>query len=348
MRCLKKAVQLFVLPTVVLAAVFLWQIVAIAGDTLNRIKSRGDLRCGVSEGIQGFSIKEPDGRWTGMDVDFCRVLSAAVLGNAEKVKFLPLKTSERFPSLRSGEIDVLVRNTTWTLEREATMEVIFAGILYYDGQSFLVPASSGIKEISQLNEKTICVVKSTTDEVNLADYFQGRKWSYQPVVLESHNKASEIFFEGRCTAFTSERPQLSALKLKAPGGPQDYVILSEQISKEPLGPVVRRGDDEWLILVRSVLYLLIRAEELGVSRENLHSVLIDSPDPGIKRWLEVDGSIARALQIPPNWSKRAIEAAGNYGEIFDRNFGTQSILKLDRGLNRLYTQGGLMYSPPFR
>jgi general L-amino acid transport system substrate-binding protein len=319
-----------------------------AGDTLNRIKSRGDLRCGVSEGIQGFSIKDADGRWTGMDADFCRALSAAVLGDAQKVNYFPLKTSERFPSLKSGEIDVLVRNTTWTLERETTLEVIFAGILLYDSQSFLVPANSGIHELSQLNEKTICVVKSTTDEINLGDYFRGKKWTYQPLVLDSHPKAWEAFMEGRCEAITSERPQLSGLKLKAPGGPQSYLILPEGISKEPLGPVVRRGDDEWFSLVRTVLYLLVRAEELGVSRENIHSVFIDSPDPAMKRWMEVDGTIARALQIPSGWSKRVIETTGNYGEIFERNLGMQSVLKLDRGLNRLYTQGGLMYAPPFR
>jgi len=319
-----------------------------AGDTLGRIKSRGNLRCGVSEGITGFSIKDADGRWSGMDVDFCRALSAAVLGNAQKASFFPLKTSERFPSLKSGEIDVLVRNTTWTLEREATLEVIFAGILFYDAQSFLVPANSGIKELSQLNEKTICVIKSTTDEINLGDYFRGKKWSYQPLILETHPKAWEAFMEGRCTAVTSERPQLSALKLNAPGGPQSHIILPEVISKEPLGPVVRRGDDEWFSLVRSVLYLLIRAEELGVSRDNIHSVFIDSPDPAIKRWMGVDGTIARALQIPPGWTKRVIETTGNYGEIFERNLGMQSVLKLERGLNRLYTQGGLMYAPPFR
>lgn len=348
MRCLKKALQLFVFLIVVSAVAAFSPNSLYAGDTLNHIKSRGNVRCGVSEGIQGFSIKDPEGQWTGMDVDFCRALSAAILGDAQKVIFFPLKASERFPSLKTGEVDILVRNTTWTLERESTLEVLFAGVLYYDGQSFLVPAKSNIHDLSQLNGETICVVKSTTNEVNLGDYFQDRNWNYQPLILASHGKAAEAFFGGRCAAFTSERPLLAGLKLKAPGGPQEYVILPEQISKEPLGPLVRRGDDEWFTLVRSVLYLLVRAEEIGVSRENFHTFFGDNPKPSIKRWFEVDGAIAHALHIPPGWSKRVIETTGNYGEMFDRHFGMQSVLKLERGLNRLYTQGGLMYAPPFR
>jgi general L-amino acid transport system substrate-binding protein len=347
MRCLIKSIALLVFVTVGLPAVFYSQMPADAGDTLNRIKSRGNLRCGVSDGVQGFSIKDPDGRWAGMDADFCRALAAAVLGDGEKAIFFPLKTSERFPSLMAGEIDVLVRNTTWTLEREATMEVIFAGVLYYDGQSFLVPAKSNIHDLSQLNDTTICAVKGTTHEMNLGNYFRSKNWNYQPLIVESQAKAGEALFEGRCMAFTSERPQLTAMKQKAPGGPQEYVILPVQISKEPMGPVVRRGDDAWFTLVRTVLYLLISAEEKGITRANLHSVLKESPDPAVKRVPELDRIIARGLQIQPGWAERALGTAGNYGEMFERNFGSQSVLKLERGLNRLFTQGGLMYSPPF-
>jgi general L-amino acid transport system substrate-binding protein len=320
---------------------------ADAGDTLTRVKARSNVRCGVSDGILGFSLKGSDGLWSGMDADFCRALAAAVLGDPEKAVFVSLAASARFPSLKAGEVDVLVRNTTWTLEREATLEVMFAGILYYDGQSFLVPAKSGVQELSQLNGTSICVVKGTTHEGNLADFFRGRGWSYQPVIVESQAGAAEALFSGRCQAFTSERPQLSTMRLKAPGGAEEYLILSDQISKEPMGPVVRRGDDEWFTLVRWLLLTLIRAEEIGITRENLRSRLETAADDGGRRWKELDGTISKALGIPPGWATRAIECVGNYGEVFERNLGSQSALKLHRNLNRLWTQGGLMYAPPF-
>ncbi len=321
---------------------------AQAGDTLTRIKSRAKLRCGVSDGVPGFSFKEADGRWTGMDADFCRALAAAVLEDPGKVEFISLAASARFPSLKAGEIDVLVRNTTWTLEREATLELMFAGVLYYDGQSFLVPARSGVTDISGLDGATICVVKGTTHEANLSHQFRVRNLNFQPLIMESLAKAADALFSGQCTAFTSERPQLTAVRLKAPGGPEDYVILPEQISKEPMGPVVRRGDDEWFTIVRWVLFGLIAAEEIGISKSNLQSRLDTATDPVMERWLDMDRIISKALGIPPGWATRALETAGNYGEIFERNFGAQSPLKLDRGLNRLWTQGGLMVSPPLR
>lgn len=321
---------------------------AEAGDTLTRIKARAKLRCGVSDGVPGFSFKEPDGRWTGMDADFCRALAAAVLEDPGKVDFIPLAASARFPSLKAGEIDVLARNTTWTLEREATLEVMFAGVLYYDGQSFLVPAKSGVKDIAGLSGATICAVKGTTHEANLAHHFRVRNWSCQPLILESQAKAADALFSGQCSAFTSERSQLAAVRLKAPGGPEDYVILPEQISKEPMGPVVRRGDDEWYTIVRWVLLTLIAAEEVGISKSNLQSGLDTATDPVMQRWLDMDRIISKALAIPPGWATRALDSAGNYGEMFERNFGAQSPLKLDRGLNRLWTEGGLMYSPPLR
>jgi len=319
---------------------------AEAGDTLTRIKARAKLRCGVSDGVPGFSVKESDGRWSGMDVDFCRSLAAAVLEDAGKVEFIALAASARFPSLKAGEIDVLARNTTWTLEREAALAVMFAGALYYDGQSFLVPAKSGVHGLSQLNGTTICVIKGTTHETNLADHFRARNWSYQPIVVETQGQAAEALFSGKCQAFTSERPQLTAMRLKAPGGPEEYVILPDQISKEPMGPVVRRGDDEWFTIVRWVLFTLIGAEEAGITRSNAHSRLETKTDPSVQRWLELDGIISRALTIPPGWAKRAVESVGNYGEMFERNFGSQSGLNIERGLNRLWNQGGLMYSPP--
>ncbi len=347
MRSMKKTRRLVFLIVSMLAALQ-FQSPAEAGDTLTRIKARGNLLCGVSDGVPGFSFKEPDGRWSGMDADFCRALASAVLGDPGKLEFVSLAAAARFPSLKAGEIDVLVRNTTWTLEREATLEVMFAGVLYYDGQCFLVPAKSDVRELSQLNGATICAVKGTTHEANLADHFRARNWTYQPLIVESQAKAADALFSGQCRAFTSERPQLTAMRLKAPDGPEAYLILPEQISKEPMGPVVRRGDDEWFTIVRWVLFTLIAAEEYGISRSNVQSRLEASNDPVVQRWLDVDRINSKALGIPPGWAVRALESGGNYGEIFERNFGSQSPLKLDRGLNRLWTQGGLMVSPPFR
>jgi general L-amino acid transport system substrate-binding protein len=320
---------------------------ADAGDTLTRIKGRGQVRCGVSDGILGFSLKKPDGRWSGMDADFCRALAAAALGDPGKVEFVSLAAAGRFPALKAGEVDVLVRNTTWTLEREATLEVMFAGILYFDGQSFLVPAKNNVYDLSQLNGAAICVVKGTTHEGNLADTFGARNWNYQPVIVESQAKAAEALFSGQCQAFTSERPQLTTMRLNAPDGPEAYLVLPEQISKEPMGPAVRRGDDEWFTIVRWVLFALIRAEEIGFTQSNVRSRLESGTDLRAQRWLELDGMISKALAIPPGWATRALECVGNYGEVFERNLGAESFLKLDRGLNRLWTQGGLMYSPPF-
>ncbi len=320
---------------------------ADAGDTLSRIKAKGILRCGVSDGILGFSSKDPDGRWSGMDVDFCRALATAVLGDPGKATFVSLATSARFSSLKAGEIDVLVRNTTWTLEREATLELMFAGILYFDGQSFLVSAKDNVRELSQLNGATICAVKGSTHEGHLADYFRARNWSYQPVIVDSQAKAAEALFAGQCQAFTSEHPQLTTIRLKAPGGPGQYLILPDQISKEPMSPVVRRGDDEWFTIVRWVLFALIRAEETGITQSNVRSRLEANTDSTVRHWFELDGIISKALTIPPGWATRALESVGNYGEMFERNLGSQSLLKLERGPNRLWTQGGLMYSPPF-
>jgi general L-amino acid transport system substrate-binding protein len=344
---LKKSMNRIIL-SVGLLAVSMTHMPATAGETLARIKAREDVHCGVSDGILGFSIKQSDGRWTGMDVDFCRALTAAVLGDPEKVSFVPLTSAARFASLKAGEIDVLVRNTTWTLEREAGLDVMFAGILYFDGQSFLVPAASKVHEVSQLKGASICVVKGSTHEKNLSDYFRIQNWDYRPLIVDSQAKAFEALLEGRCQAFTSERPQMLAVQLKAQGGPNQYMILPDQISKEPMGPVVRSGDDNWFTVVRWILFSLIRAEETGYTQANVKSRLADGEDATARRWKELDGTISKALGLQPGWAVRAVEASGNYGEMFDRNLGSLSVLKLERGLNRLYTQGGLMYAPPFR
>lgn len=331
----------------VICSCLLFPFAAEAGDALTRIKARGDLRCGISDGILGFSSKDSHGQWSGMDVDFCRALAAAVLGDPGKASFTPLPAASRFPALKEGDVDVLVRNTTWTLEREAVLGILFAGVLYYDGQGFVVPKSSGVRELSQLNGASICVVKGTTHEANLVMKFGLQNMSCRPVPVDSAAKAAAALYEGKCQAYTSERPQMTAVQLGAPGGPDQYVILPDEISKEPLGPAVSRGDEEWFTIVRWVLISLIQAEEGGFTRANIRE-RIGRDDLRSKAWRDLDGLIAKSLGIAPGWGLRAVESVGNYGEIFDRNLGKESPLKLDRGLNRLWTEGGLMYAPPFR
>lgn len=321
---------------------------AQAGDTLTRMKARGKLRCGVSDGIVGLSMKDQNGRWSGMDVDFCRALGAAALGDPEKVSYVPLTAAARFSALKGGEVDVLVRNTTWTLEREAVLEVLFTGILYYDGQGFLVSKSTGVEELAQLNGAPVCVVKGTTHEGNLAQVFGAKGWDFRPVPLESTAKAIEALNEGRCKAFTSERPELITAGIKAAGGPDQYVILPEQISTEPMGPVVRWRDDEWFTIVRWVLFTLIRAEEEEYTQTNVRSRLESQDDFRARSWKEMDGLIAKSLGIEPGWGIRIVESVGNYGEIFKRHLGEHSSLRLERGLNKLWKEGGLMYAPPYR
>lgn len=321
---------------------------AQAGDTLARIEGRKTLNCGVSDGILGLSSKDQKGRWSGMDVDFCRALSAAVLGDPEKAIYVPLTAAARFSALKAGEVDVLARNTTWTLEREAVLGVLFTGILYYDGQGFLVSKSSGVQELAQLNGASVCVVKGTTHEGNLRQIFGTKGWDFQPVPLESPARAIEALHEGRCKAFTSERPQLITASTGAAGGPDQYVILPEQVSTEPMGPVVRWGDDEWLTIVRWVLFTLIRAEEENYTQTNVRSRIESQNDFHARSWKEMDGLVAKSLGIDPGWGIRIVESVGNYGEIFERNLGKHSLLKLERGLNKLWNEGGLMYAPPFR
>ena len=320
---------------------------ATAGDTLPQVKSRGTLRCGVSTGIAGFSIKDASGRWSGLEADFCRAVAAAALGNAEKVTFVPLRASERFPALKSHTIDLLSRLGTWTLSREAGLKVLFPGILLYDGQGFMVPAGSGIKSVGQLNGATICVEKGTTHERNLIEHFMASGQSVQPLVIDSAAGVADAFFAGRCKAYTSDVSQLAVARLRAPAG-QTFDILPEHISKEPLGPAVRSGDDDWLTLVRWVLLALIAAEERGITRDNVRAVLETTKHPALRRALGADGGLAQELGTDPEWALRAVESVGNYGEMFERNLGGHSPLHLERGLNRLWTQGGLMYAPPVR
>jgi len=320
---------------------------AAAGDTLSQIKSRGTLLCGVSQGIVGFSTKDASGQWYGLEVDFCHAVAAAVFGDAKKVTFVPLRASERFPALKSGMIDLLARATAWTLSREASLKMHFPGILFYDGQGFMVPAAGGIKSVGQLNGATICIEKGTTHERNLTDHFTAQGLSVKPLVIDSATEVANALFSGRCQAYTSDVSHLAVARLRAPAG-QTFDILPERISKEPLGPVVRSGDDGWLILVRWVLFALIAAEEQGITRDNVREIRETAQHPALRRALGADGGFGSMLGTDSNWALHAVESVGNYGEMFERNFGVNSPLHLDRGLNRLWTQGGLMYAPPVR
>jgi general L-amino acid transport system substrate-binding protein len=319
-----------------------------AGDVFTGVRSKDAVRCGVSEGLLGFSLKQPSGRWSGLDADFCRAVAAAALGNPEKVVFVPLIASARFLALRSGQIDLLARHTTWTLGREVGLGVNFAGVLYYDGQGFMVARKSGIRKIDSLNGATICVEAETTSEENLQDYFQGRGWKYQPILLKSLVEAIDALSKGRCRAYTSDRSQLASVRATASGGPEAYSVLPGEISKEPLSPAVLRGDEEWSTLVRWVLFALIAAEEHGITRDNLQEKRQQKIDPMLEDFFAASGRYSKALGVKPDWVAKTIESVGNYGEIFDRNLGAQSTLKLERGLNRLWSRGGLMYAPPFR
>ncbi|MCU0836110.1 MAG: amino acid ABC transporter substrate-binding protein [Chromatiaceae bacterium] len=320
---------------------------AHAGEAMDGVKARGELRCGVSEGIAGFSAKDAGGRWTGLDADFCRAVAAAVLGDPAKVKFVPLRSSTRFPALQAGKIDLLVRNTTWTLTREAMLGLQFPAVLFYDGQGFLVPVSAGLTSSKELAGATICVEKGTTHERNLRLYFGRRGMAYTPLVIDSAREVAQALFDGRCQAYSSDASQLAAARLWA-ADPRAYQILPERISKEPLGPVVWGGDPQWTTAVRWVLYGLLLADEHGIDQ-----ALAANPPAEVYGelipWSEAEEvALAKALGMPAGWALRAVQAVGNYGELFERNLGAGSPLGIERGLNRLWTQGGLMYAPPIK
>lgn len=317
-----------------------------AGEVLSSVKAREMLRCGVSENIPGFSERDPDGRWRGLEADFCRAVAAAVLSDPEKVEFIPLRASARFPALRSRRIDLLLGSTSWTLTREAVLKVQFPGILFYDGQGFMVPTAANITTLADLDGATVCVEKGTTHTRTLAAFFKAKGWSVDSRVIDSAPKAAEAFFAGRCRAFTSDAAKLAAMRLHAPGGPQAFAILPELISREPLSPVVWGGDPEWTTVIRWVLKVLILAELHGVTRDNLDGVIADQTNRLL--WVSDDDRelLAQSMGIPLGWARRALRAVGNYGEVYERNVGQQSPLKIERGLNRLWTEGGLHYAPP--
>jgi general L-amino acid transport system substrate-binding protein len=321
---------------------------ALAGKTLDAIKSRGQVVCGVNTGLAGFAQADSNGNWTGLDVDVCRAIAAATLGDASKVKWVPLNAQQRFTALQSGEIDILSRNTTWTLTRDASLGMSFTGVTYYDGQGFMVPTKSKVKSARQLKGATVCVQSGTTTEKNLTDFSRANNLAIKPVVFDKFEATNAAYFAGRCQAYTTDVSGLASIRNKEAKVPADHLILPELISKEPLGPAVRRGDDEWFAIVRWVVFGLIEAEESGLTQANVEAMQKDSKDPVINRLLGTTEDSGKLLGLDKDWLLRAVKATGNYGEIFERNVGPKSPLGLPRGLNNLWSKGGVVYAPPVR
>ncbi len=320
---------------------------AFAGKTMDAIKARGQLVCGVNTGLAGFSSADSAGNWTGLDVDICKAIAASVLGDATKVKWVPLTAQQRFTALQSGEVDILSRNTTWTLTRDASLGMAFTGVTYYDGQGFMVPAKGKIKSAKQLKGATVCVQSGTTTEKNLTDFSRANKLDIKPVVFEKLEAANAAYFAGRCQAYTTDASGLASIRNKEAKVPAEHLILPELISKEPLGPAVRRGDDEFFTIAKWVVYAMVEAEEYGVTSANVEQMKT-STDPVVQRILGTSEDTGKLLGLDKEWAYRAIKAVGNYGEVFERNVGPKSPLGLPRGVNNLWNKGGIMYAPPVR
>jgi general L-amino acid transport system substrate-binding protein len=320
---------------------------ALAGPTVDRIRARGELVCGVSQGSAGLSLPDSQGRWSGLDVDYCRALAAAVLGDASKVRFQPLSSAQRFPVLQTGEIDVLSRNTTWTSGRDGPLGLLFVGTIFYDGQAFLVPTRLGVKSARELDGATVCVQPGTVNEQNLADYFAANSLRYRSVVIESLPELEAAFYAGRCDVYLSDASTLAASRAARAPRPADFVILPERITKSPLSPVVRADDPQWFQIARWTLNVLVNAEELGVTSQGVDAARA-SANPEVKRLLGVTPGIGQAFGLPEDWAARVIAQVGNYGEIFARNLGPDTPLGLPRGQNALWHNGGLLYAPPIQ
>jgi general L-amino acid transport system substrate-binding protein len=319
---------------------------AASAQTLKTVKDRGQLSCGVSQGLPGFSTPDDKGNWTGLDVDICRAIAAAIFNDATKIKFVPLSAKDRFTALQSGEIDVLSRNTTWTLSRDTSLGANFTGVTYYDGQGFLVKKSLKVNSALELNSASVCVQTGTTTEQNLADYFKGNNMKYEVIAFGTADETIKAYESGRCDVFTSDVSQLYAERLKL-ANPADHVVLPEVISKEPLGPMVRHGDDQWFDIVKWTLYAMVGAEELGVNQKNVDE-MAKSDKPELKRAMGTDGNLGEQLGLTKDWIIRIVKAVGNYGESFERNVGAGSKLGIARGLNQLWSKGGIQYAPPIR
>ena len=330
--------------TLLLTFIFL-SLSAQAG-TLSMVKKRGKLKCGVSTGLAGFSAPDSKGNWVGMDVDFCRAVAAAIFNDPNKVQYVSLNAQQRFTALQSGEIDLLSRNTTVNLSRDTQMGINFGPVFFYDGQGFMVRKKLGVKFARELNGASVCTQQGTTTELNMADYFRANKLKLKPVVFESNEEVNQAFIKGRCDALTTDRSGLASERSKMKK-PSEFVILPEVISKEPLAPAVRHGDDQWLDIITWTLYSLIEAEELGINQKNINK-FTTSKNPRVRRFLGVVQGNGRALGLKQKWAFNVIKHMGNYGEIFERHVGKNSPLKLSRGLNAIWTEGGLMYAPPVR
>ena len=319
---------------------------AWAGPTLDTVKSRGQLSCGVSQGVPGFSQPDAKGVWRGIDVDVCRAVAAAVLGSADKVKYTGLSAKERFTALQSGEIDVLSRNTTWTSGRDAGLGLVSTGVTYYDGQGFMVRKSLGIKSAKQLNGAQVCMNAGTSTELNAADYFRSNNMQFKPVVFEKSDETVAAYDAGRCDAYSTDRSGLYGERLKLKN-PAEHMVLPETISKEPLGPMVRQGDDQWFLIVRWTLFAMLDAEELGVTSANVEEQK-KSTNPEVQRLLGVTDKVGSQFGLSNDWAYQIVRQIGNYGEIFDKNVGPKTPLGIERGINALWKDGGLQYAPPIR
>lgn len=319
---------------------------ASAQTTLAAVKQKGFLACGSNPGLAGFGVPDAQGNWTGMDVDFCRAVAAAIFDDPTKVRFIPLSAKDRFTALQSGEIDLLVRNSTWTMSRDTSLGLDFPAVNFYDGQGFMVRKKLGVSSAKDLNGASICTQQGTTTELNLADFFRANNLKYEVVAFASSDETFKAYDSGRCDAFTTDASGLYAERLKA-SNPDEHIVLPEIISKEPLGPVVRHGDNQWRDIVAWTHFAMLAAEENGVTKANVAEQM-NSTNPEVRRMLGVEGKFGEAIGLTNDWAARILKHVGNYGEVFERNVGQGSRLKIQRGVNALWTKGGLQYAPPIR
>jgi general L-amino acid transport system substrate-binding protein len=328
----------------VLGLVFMAQ--SAAAQTLKTVKDRGVLNCGSNGTLAGFGLPDANGKWVGLDVDLCRAVAAAIFNDAEKVKFVPLSAKDRFTSLQSGDVDLLARDTTWTSSRDSSLGLTFAGVNYYDGQGFMVRKALKVNSALELNGASVCVQQGTTTELNLSDFFRSHNMQLKPAIFATANEAVKAYDAGRCDAYTTDASSLYSERLRLANA-NDHILLPEIISKEPLGPVVRQGDDQWFDIVKWTLFAMINAEEFDITSKNIDEMKT-STNPDIKRFVGIEGNYGEQLGLPKDWAVSIVKLVGNYGEVFERNVGSGSPLKIDRGLNKLWNKGGIQYAPPIR
>ena len=315
-------------------------------QTLKAVKSRGVLLCGSNGTLAGFGLPDANGKWTGLDVDFCRAVAAAIFNDADKVKFVPLSAKDRFTALQAGEVDLLARDTTWTISRDSTLGLNFVGVDYFDGQGFMVRKTLKLNSALELQGASICLQQGTTTELNASDYFRAHNMRFKPVTFATANEAVKAYDAGRCDAYTTDASSLYSERLRL-ANPDDHMLLPEIISKEPLGPAVRQGDDQWFDVVKWTLFAMIDAEELGITSQNIDAMKASS-SPDVRRLVGTEGNYGEQLGLTKDWAASIVKLVGNYGEVFERNVGSGSPLKIDRGLNRLWDKGGIQYAPPIR